>query len=91
MDDDTRDFLRETLIKEAVGLAVLLGVLWVMGPGKVWLEAAAHKVGSLRKGDPWAGAVRQFAREVSEWDHEQAAQADSKPAPRRPGGCGCGG
>jgi hypothetical protein len=89
VDEQTRDVLTETLIREAAGLAVILGVLWVMGPGKVWLEAVACKARSLRRRDPHEGMIRQFAAEVSRWDHEQASGQDRPAAPG--GGCGCGG
>ncbi len=89
MDDDVR-VLRETLIREAAGLGVLLAVLWLIGPGRMRLEQARHRIGRiLQPDDPYAGEIRSFAREVSRWDHEQAAQQD-----RRAGGsgtgCGCG-
>jgi hypothetical protein len=76
VNEQQRDVVTEALIREAIGLGVIIGILWVMGPGKVWLEAIAHRARSWRQADPFEGPVRQFAAEISRWDHEQASRPD---------------
>lgn len=89
MDDETTAAIKDALVREVIALGVLLGVLWVMGPGRVLVPAWIAKARAMWTGaDPHEGDVRRFASEVSRWDHEQAAKADRKPAA---GGCGCGG
>jgi hypothetical protein len=88
VNDDDRTALREALIREAVSLGVLAAVLWLAGPGRVIIPAWLGRLRELvRPRDPHESQVRQFAREVSEWDHEQAAPKDHPPAAS--GGCGC--
>lgn len=88
MDDDTRAAVKDALVREAIALAALLAVLWAFGPGRTlvpaWINRARSMMGSK---DPHEGQVRQFANEVSRWDHEQASRANRKPAAGGP--CGC--
>jgi hypothetical protein len=89
VNDDDRQVLRETLIREAAGLAVMAVVLWYFGPGKLIMSGWRHraKTWAASRGGPIDVQVAQFRAEVSRWDHEQAAQQD-----RRAGGagpCGC--
>ena len=89
MDADVRDSLRDAVVREAVALAVLGVLLWAVGPGRVLVPAWLAKARALLgRRDPHEAQVRQFGREVSEWDHEQAAHPDRPPAAG--GGCGCG-
>jgi len=90
MDDDTRSALKDALVREAVALGALSLMLWLLGPGRVlipaWWAAAKRRMGMDR--DPHEAQVRAFAREVSDWDHEQATGPRRRPAPG--GDCGCG-
>lgn len=89
MDDETRAAVKDALVREVVAIGALMAILWVMGPGRVLIPAWAARARVLMgRTDPHEGTVRQFASEVSRWDHEQASQQDRKPAA---GGCGCGG
>ena len=90
MDEETRAAVKDALVREAIALGALLGVLGIMGPGRVlvpaWIaRARARFAGS----DVHEGQVRAFAREVSRWDHEQASEQDRPSAAGGP--CGCGG
>lgn len=82
--------VRRALVTEVIGLAGMCLVLWYLGPGKLWLSGLAHRARSLRGSRDTVidTQVRQFAGEVSRWDHEQAARANQKPG--RGGPCGCG-
>jgi hypothetical protein len=89
MNEDDGRALREALIREAVSLGVLAAVLWLAGPGRVLIPAWLGRLRELvRPRDPHESQVRQFAREVSEWDHEQAVPKDRPAAPGND--CGCG-
>lgn len=90
MSDEDLQVLKRALITEGIGLAVMAAVLWYLGPGKLWLSGIAHRARTMRGGHASHidTQVRQFAGEVSRWDHEQAAQQDRKPG--RGGPCGCG-
>lgn len=90
MDDETVAAVKDALVREVIALGVLLGVLWVMGPGRVLVPAWMARARAMwGRADAHEGQVRQFASEVSRWDHEQSAQADRRPAAGGP--CGCGG
>lgn len=72
MDDDTRAAVKDALVREAIAVGVLVAVLWVMGPGRILIPAWLARGRALLAGsDPHEGAIRQFAREVSEWEHSQ--------------------
>ena len=90
MDDETTAAIKDALVREVIALGALLGMLWILGPGRVLVPAWIARAKSAMAGrdDPHESKVRQFASEVSRWDHEQSAKADRKPAA---GGCGCGG
>lgn len=90
MTDDDAAVLRQTLIKESVGLAAIALILWYAGPGQLLIKSWAHRVKTVMgaRADHIDNQVVQFRAEVSRWDHEQAAQQDRKPGRR--GGCGCG-
>lgn len=89
MDDGgAREVFAETMIRECVALGVTLALVWAIGPGRVLVPAWIARVKALwRPGDAHAGQVRQFAAEVSRWDHEQASRQDRRAA--KGGGCGC--
>lgn len=89
MDDDTRAAVKDALVREVIGLGALFAILWVLGPGRTLVPALVARAKSAMGvgADPFEGQARQFASEVSRWDHEQASTADRKAAP---GGCGCG-
>ena len=90
MDDEVAGALKDAVIRECVALGALALILFAMGPGRVLVPAWIHRVRSaLSGGDPFEGQVRQFAREVSEYEHEQASKPHRGPAGRGP--CGCGG
>lgn len=90
MTEDDAAVLRQTLIKETVGLAVVAVMLWYFGPGKLWLDGLAHRARTMMgaRGSVIDTEVAQFRTTVSRWEHEQAAQKDHRAAPG--GGCGCG-
>lgn len=89
MDEATRAALKDALARELVALGALALILFAMGPGRTLVPAWIARARTLMAGrDAHEGQVRQFAREVSEWDHEQTARANRKPATG--GGCGCG-
>lgn len=90
MTDEDMAVLRRALITEGIGLAIMGVILWYLGPGKLWLSGIAHRVKTTRgtRASHIDTQVRQFAGEVSRWDHEQAAQPDQKPGGGGP--CGCG-
>lgn len=81
--------LRDAIIREGVGLAVLAAVLWYMGPGKLIIGGLVHRAKTSMGAQNRAIDVQvgQFRAEVSRWDHEQAARKANPPAA---GGCGCG-
>lgn len=88
MDDSDKREIQVAGIIALIGIAGILAQLWVTKPGtRMWFGAAAHRVRTWRAIDPHEGAVRQFSREVSRWDHEQAASQDRRPGRERP--CGC--
>jgi len=82
--------LKDAVIREAVALASIGLLLWLMGPGRVLIPAwlARAKRSLWGEGDPHEAQVRQFSREVSEYEHEQASRQDRGPAAGGP--CGCG-
>ncbi len=88
LDDETRAVLRDTVIREAAGIAALLLLVWMFGPGRMQMQRAAHRARTVfSRTDPYETDIMQFRAEVSRWDHEQAAQQN-----RRAGGsgpCGC--
>ena len=88
MNDDAA-VLRETLIREAVGLAVMLGVLWYFGPGRIIVSGWRHRAQTWfdARGNAVDAQVAQFRSEVSRWDHEQAAQQNRGTGGAGP--CGC--
>lgn len=89
MDEETRAAVKDALVREVIALAALALILFAMGPGRTlvpaWINRAKNMMGVR---DPHEAAARQFASEVSRWDHEQAAKQDRKPAAGGP--CGCG-
>lgn len=89
MDDETRAAVKDALVREVVAIGALMAILWVMGPGRVLIPAWAARARTLLgRTDPHEAQVRQFASQVSRWDHEQASQQDRKAAPGGCGGCG---
>ena len=86
-----RSLVTEALVWQGVSLAVTLGVLWAMGPGRYMVPAllARARAAILGPQGRHEAEVRQFAAEVSRWDHEQAEGSRRKAAGRGP--CGCGG
>jgi len=90
MDDEAAAALKDAIIRECVALGALALILFAMGPGRVLVPAWISRVRGLWSDrDPHEAAVRQFAREVSIYEHEQASKAHRGPAGRGP--CGCGG
>jgi hypothetical protein len=86
MDDETRQALKDALVREAVALGALALIMFAIGPGRVLVPAWLHRARQwFRPADPHEAQVREFAREVSAYEH--AARADRRPAD---GGCGCG-
>jgi len=90
MDEETRAAVKDALVREVIALGALMVVLWAFGPGRTLVPAWIARARSVMAGgrDPYEGQARQFASEVSRWDHEQAAKQDRKPAAGGP--CGCG-
>lgn len=90
MDEETRAAVKDALVREVIGLGALMLILWALGPGRTlvpaWIARARVRLAGT---DVHEGQVRAFAREVSRWDHEQAAESDRKAAGGGP--CGCGG
>ena len=89
MNDEQPSVLRDAVIREAVGLAVLAAVLWYLGPGRLIVGGLVHRAKTTMGARSTAidTQVAQFRSEVSRWDHEQAAQASRKPGGDGP--CGC--
>lgn len=88
MTEEEQAVLRQTLIKESIGLLAVLAVVWYMGPGRMLIGGLRRRVEIWQEGRvPDEGVIRQFSREVSNWDHEQAAQKDHRAKPQRD----CGG
>jgi hypothetical protein len=90
MNDADVAVLKETVIRECAGLAVMMLVLWYIGPGKDLIAGVRHQV-KMRMGAHGSridAEVSRFANQVSRWDHEQATSQDRRPA--KDGGCGCG-
>jgi hypothetical protein len=75
---ETSALLTETLIREGVGLVVMAAVLWYIGPGRVWAWAVVEHVRARFRARAEAAEIEiaGFRRQVSEWEHEQAAQPD---------------
>jgi hypothetical protein len=90
MTEEEKLILKQTLIKESVGLLVLLGFVWYMGPGRILIGGLRRRVEIWQEAGSSAidVEVQQFGNQVSRWDHEQAANAARKPGGQR--GCGCG-
>lgn len=90
MNGDDASVLRQTLIREGVALAIMAGLLWYMGPGKILIGGMVHRARTMMGARETEIDVQtaRFRSEVSRWEHEQAAQADNRPG--RGGGCGCG-
>jgi hypothetical protein len=88
--EDGRAVLRDALIREGVALLVMAGLLWYLGPGKIWAAGIAHRVRQFRKGRTARidAEVARFGREVSTWEHEQAKAQDRGAGGGSP--CGCG-
>lgn len=88
-DRDALSVVGETLIKETVGLAVFLAVMWYAGPGRQQIRALWQRVQNLRRRGAGTeeAEVAGLRRDMSRWEHEQAQEPDRAPAP---GGCGCG-
>jgi hypothetical protein len=86
MDEETRQALKDALVREAVALGALFVIVIALGPGRVLVPAWISRARAwLRPADPHEAQVREFAREVSAYEH--AARQDRRPAD---GGCGCG-
>lgn len=81
MTGEDAAIIKETLIREMPGLAVMAVILWYMGPGKDLLSGLRHQVRTRMgaRGSAIDTQVAQFRNQVSRWDHEQAAQADHWP------------
>lgn len=78
MTEEDAAVLRQTLIRESVGLAALGLMLWYFGPGRTWINGLAHRARTMM-GTRQAGIdaeIAWFRAQVSRWDHEQAAQQD---------------
>ena len=90
MSEDEIAELRQVLIREGVGLLVVLAVVWYMGQGRILIGGIRRRAELYREGSRSAVdiEVADFAGKVNRWDHEQAAQAHRRPA--KDGGCGCG-
>ena len=89
MDEDGRAALRDALIRESVALGALALLMFALGPGRVlvpaWIAAARRRLFPV---DPYAAEVAEFAREVSEHEHETARQDRRSAGGGNP--CGCG-
>jgi len=75
--------MADALVREAVGLIVLAGVLLVMDPRfRIWIRGELAWLWKLGRRDRAAEdhAVSVFMRDISDFEH-QAAKGD--------GGCGC--
>ena len=80
--------VKDALIREAIALGALALILFALGPGRTLVPALITRAKTMWRGtDPFEGQARQFAAEVSRWDHEQATGPDRGPAGRGP--CGC--
>jgi hypothetical protein len=89
MTEEEQAVLRQTLIKESIGLLAVLAVVWYMGPGRMLIGGLRRRVEIWQEArNPDENVIRQFRTEVSNWDHEQAAKKDHRAKPER--GCGCG-
>lgn len=89
MDDEVRSALKDAVARELVALGALALILFALGPGRVLVPAWIGKARAMmNRADPYERQARQFASEVSRWDHEQATASDRKPASGGP--CGCG-
>lgn len=90
MNSEQRDVITDALIREGLGLLVMAGVLWYLGPGRSWTAGIARRLRAqwqVRRN--WIDTeVAQFRGQMSRWEHEQAEAPD-----RAPGGgpCGCDG
>jgi hypothetical protein len=82
--------IKEVLIRETPGLAVMMVILWYFGPGRDLLSRLRHQVKARMgaRGRAIDNEVAQFRNQVSRWDHEQAAQADHRPGYGGAGGIG---
>jgi uncharacterized membrane protein len=81
--------VKDALIREAIALGALALILFAVGPGRTLVPALITRARLLWGGtDPFEAQARQFASEVSRWDHEQAAKPDRRSAGGGP--CGCG-
>jgi hypothetical protein len=79
----------EQLLRETIGIAVMAGVLWYLGPGKLQIRAAVARARAWwDRADPHEPVIAGFRRDMSRWEHEQAANQDHTSGP---GGCGCAG
>jgi hypothetical protein len=56
----------------------MAAVLWYIGPGRIWAKAAVEHVRARFRARPQAVDVEvaAFRRDLSRWEHEQAAQTD---------------
>ena len=89
MTEEEQAVLRQTLIKESIGLLAVLAVVWYMGPGRMLIGGLRRRVEIWQEArNPDENVIRQFRTEVSNWDHEQAAPKNHQPG--RGGPCGCG-
>jgi hypothetical protein len=90
MTEDERAVMRETLIKEGVGLLAVLAVVWYMGPGRILIGGLRRRAEIFREGrrSDIDVQVSEFGQKVSRWEHEQAAKAARRAGGER--GCGCG-
>jgi hypothetical protein len=90
MTEEDQAVLRQTLIREVVGLTVMVALLWYLGPGKLWMDGIAHRVHARMHPPPSPidVEVEQFSRTVTRWDYEQAALKNRQAG--RGGPCGCG-
>jgi hypothetical protein len=88
--EEEQAILRQTLIKESIGLLAVLAVVWYMGPGRILIGGIRRRAEIYMEGrrSDIDIEVAQFGNQVSRWDHEQAAKADRRPGGERP--CGCG-
>jgi hypothetical protein len=88
MSEEDAAVMRQTLIREGVGLLAVLAVVWYMGPGRILIAGLRKRAEILleHRRTPIDIEVAGFASQVSRWDHEQAAQAHHRPGGQHPGG-----
>jgi hypothetical protein len=89
VNEDDAAVMRQTLIKESIGLLAVAVIVWYMGPGRILIGGLRKRAELLLEGRRTAEdiEVAAFAGEVSRWEHEQAASKDRRAGGERP--CGC--